>query len=439
MNKNHPLKPRELVSKLDHYIIGQNEAKKSVAIAVRNRWRRQQVGGEMEKEIYPNNIIMIGPTGVGKTEVARRLSMIVDAPYVKMEATKFTEVGYIGRDVESMVRSLMDVAVKMVGSQKREGVRGKAEELSENRILEQLLPASPEEDMSATREKLRERLRKGIFEDRKIEIDLQKRERPLIEVLGAIGPEELNIGLQDALSNLMPTSTKKKFITVKEAREIFIKEESDKLIDREELIEEAKWKTENSGIIFIDEIDKIVSEGSRSGPDVSRQGVQRDLLPLVEGTTVNTKYGPVNTDHILFISAGAFTSTSPADLIPELQGRFPIRVEFNDLTREDFLRILIEPDNSLVKQYKALFLAEGYKLDFTDKALALIADYSKRVNEISENIGARRLQTVMNALLEDYLFGMPDIPEKQINIDEKYVEEKLEKIVEDKELSRYIL
>jgi len=439
VNKNHPLKPRELVSKLDHYIIGQNEAKKSVAIAVRNRWRRQQVGGEMEKEIYPNNIIMIGPTGVGKTEVARRLSMIVDAPYVKMEATKFTEVGYIGRDVESMVRSLMDVAVKMVGSQKREGVRGKAEELSENRILEQLLPASPEEDMSATREKLRERLRKGIFEDRKIEIDLQKRERPLIEVLGAIGPEELNIGLQDALSNLMPTSTKKKFITVKEAREIFIKEESDKLIDREELIEEAKWKTENSGIIFIDEIDKIVSEGSRSGPDVSRQGVQRDLLPLVEGTTVNTKYGPVNTDHILFISAGAFTSTSPADLIPELQGRFPIRVEFNDLTREDFLRILIEPDNSLVKQYKALFLAEGYKLDFTDKALALIADYSKRVNEISENIGARRLQTVMNALLEDYLFGMPDIPEKQINIDEKYVEEKLEKIVEDKELSRYIL
>lgn len=439
MNKNHPLKPRELVSKLDHYIIGQNEAKKSVAIAVRNRWRRQQVGGEMEKEIYPNNIIMIGPTGVGKTEVARRLSMIVDAPYVKMEATKFTEVGYIGRDVEAMVRSLMDVAVKMVGSQKREGVRAKAEELAENRILEQLLPASPEEDMSATREKLRERLRKGIFEDRKIEIDLQKKERPLIEVLGAIGPEELNIGLQDALSNLMPTSTKKKFITVKEAREIFIKEESDRLIDREELIEEAKWKTENSGIIFIDEIDKIVSEGSRSGPDVSRQGVQRDLLPLVEGTTVNTKYGPVNTDHILFISAGAFTSTSPADLIPELQGRFPIRVEFNDLTREDFLRILIEPDNSLVKQYKALFLAEGYKLDFTDKALALIADYSKRVNEISENIGARRLQTVMNALLEDYLFGMPDIPEKQINIDEKYVEEKLEKIVEDKELSRYIL
>lgn len=439
MNKNHPLKPRELVSKLDHYIIGQSEAKKSVAIAVRNRWRRQQVGGEMEKEIYPNNIIMIGPTGVGKTEVARRLSMIVDAPYVKMEATKFTEVGYIGRDVEAMVRSLMDVAVKMVGSQKREGVRAKAEELAENRILEQLLPASPEEDMSATREKLRKRLRKGIFEDRKIEIDLQKRERPLIEVLGAMGPEELNIGLQDALSNLMPTSTKKKFITVKEAREIFIKEESDKLIDREELIEEAKWKTENSGVIFIDEIDKIVSEGSRSGPDVSRQGVQRDLLPLVEGTTVNTKYGPVNTDHILFISAGAFTSTSPADLIPELQGRFPIRVEFNDLTREDFLRILIEPDNSLVKQYKALFLAEGYKLDFTDKALSLIADYSKRVNEISENIGARRLQTVMNALLEDYLFGMPDIPEKHINIDEKYVEEKLEKIVEDKELSRYIL
>ncbi len=439
MKNNHPLKPREIVEKLDRYIIGQDESKKSVAIAVRNRWRRQQVGGEMEKEIYPNNIIMIGPTGVGKTEVARRLSMIVDAPFVKMEATKFTEVGYIGRDVESMVRSLMDVSVKMVGSRKREEVREKAEELAERRILENFLPASTDEDVSETREKLRERLRQGVFEDRKIEIDLQKKERPFIEVLGAIGPEELNIGLQDALSSLMPKSKKKKFITVKEAREIFIKEESDKLIDREELIEEAKWKTENSGMIFIDEIDKIVSHGSLSGPDISRQGVQRDLLPLVEGTTVNTKYGPVNTDHILFISAGSFSSCSPADLIPELQGRFPIRVEFKDLTREDFRRILVEPDNSLVKQYKALFQAEGYQLEFTEKALDLIADYSVRVNETSENIGARRLQTVMNALLEDYLFEMPELSEKLIKINEMYVEEKLDKIVSDEDLSRYIL
>ncbi len=439
MNRNHPLKPKELVDKLNRYIIGQNEAKKSVAIAVRNRWRRQQVGGEMEEEIYPNNIIMIGPTGVGKTEIAKRLSMIVDAPFVKMEATKFTEVGYIGRDVESMVRGLMDVAVKIVGSRKREEVQEKAEELAERKILDHLLPISTGENMSETREKLRERLRKGVFEERKVEIDLQKKERPFIEVLGTIGPEELNIGLQDALSNLMPKSTKKKFITVKEAREIFIREESDKLIDREELIEEARWKTENSGIIFIDEIDKIISQGSMSGPDVSRQGVQRDLLPLVEGTTVNTKYGPVNTDHILFISAGSFSSSSPADLIPELQGRFPIRVEFKDLTREDFRRILVEPANSLIKQYKAIFKAEGYQLQFTEEALTLIADYSKRVNEMSENIGARRLQTVMNALLEDYLFRMPDIPEKLVNIDEKYVEERLGKIVSDEDLSRYIL
>jgi ATP-dependent HslUV protease ATP-binding subunit HslU len=439
MNKNHQLKPKEIVEKLDHYIIGQDDAKKAVAIAVRNRWRRQQVGGDMEKEIYPNNIIMIGPTGVGKTEVARRLSLIVDAPFVKMEATKFTEVGYIGRDVESMVRSLMDVAVKIVQSRKIEEVREKAEELAESRIIDHLLPSLKTEDMSESREKLKERLRQGLLEDRKIEIDLKKKERPFIEVLGAVGPEELNIGLQDALSNLMPKSTKKKFITVKEAREIFIREESDKLIDREELIEEAKWKTENSGIVFLDEIDKIVSQGSMSGPDVSRQGVQRDLLPLVEGTTVNTKYGPVVTDHVLFVSAGSFSSSSPADLIPELQGRFPIRVEFNDLTRDDFRRILVEPDNSLVKQYKALFKAEGYKLEFTEDALNLIADYSKRVNEMSENIGARRLQTVMNALLEDYLFEMPGLKNTLIKIDKDYVVEKLDKIVRDEDLSRYIL
>lgn len=435
---NNSMTPRELVENLDHYIIGQNQAKKAVAIAVRNRWRRQQVGGDMEKEIYPNNIIMIGSTGVGKTEVARRLSMIVRAPFVKVEASRFTEVGYVGRDVESMVRALVDVSVNMVRSRKRKEVREKAEELAEERILDHLLPSSGE-DMAESREKLRERLRKGMFEERKVEIDLKKSQRPFIEVLGATGQEDLNIGLQDALSNLMPKSTKRKFVTVKEAREIFIKEESDKLIDRDEVVDEAKWKAQNEGIIFIDEIDKITGEGTRGGPDVSRQGVQRDLLPLVEGTTVNTKYGVITTDHILFISAGAFSSTSPSDLIPELQGRFPIRVEFDELTREDFRRILVEPDNSLIKQYKALFGAENYELDFTEDSLTMIADYSKKVNEISEDIGARRLQTVMNTLLEDYLFEMPDLEEKTVSIHEDYVSDKLEKIVTDEDLSRYIL
>ncbi len=433
-------KPKEIVRELSRYIIGQNEAKKAVAIAIRNRWRRQQVNGDMEEEIYPNNIIMIGPTGVGKTEVARRLSLIMSAPFVKTEATKFTEVGYVGRDVESMVRSLMDVAVKMVQSKKIEEVREKALKLAEEKILDLLVPTGEVgETMDESREKMRSKLRSGKLEKRKVELDLKKQERPFIEILGAMGPEQLSLGVQDAFSNLMPKSTKKKFVTIAEAREIFVKEESEKLIDRDEVIEESKKKTENSGVIFIDEIDKIIGGDSKSGPDVSRQGVQRDLLPLVEGTTVNTKYGPVNTDHVLFISAGAFTSVSPSDLIPELQGRFPIRVEFKDLTREDFRRILVEPDNSLVRQYKALFRAERFELDFSEDALTLISDYSKRVNEISENIGARRLQTVMNTLLEDYLFEMPDLPDKKIYIEEEDVKKKLEEIVGDENLSRYIL
>jgi ATP-dependent HslUV protease ATP-binding subunit HslU len=440
MESEQELKPKEIVRELDRYIIGQDEAKKAVAIAIRNRWRRQQVKGDMEKEIYPNNIIMIGPTGVGKTEVARRLSLIMKAPFVKTEATKFTEIGYVGRDVESMVRSLMDVAVKMVQSKKRAEVREKALKLAEEKILDLLIPsASTEETMNETREKIRQKLRGGEFEKRKVELDLKKQDLPFIEILGAVGPEQLSLGVQDAFSNLMPKSTKKKFVTIAEAREIFVKDESDKLIDRDEVIEESKKITENSGVIFLDEIDKIIGTDSKAGPDVSRQGVQRDLLPLVEGTTVSTKYGPVNTDHILFISAGAFSSSSPSDLIPELQGRFPIRVEFKDLSREDFRRILVEPDNSLVKQYKALFKAEGCELEFTDGALTLIADYSKKVNETSENIGARRLQTVMNALLENYLFEMPDISKKKIIIEEDYVKDELEKIVSDENLSRYIL
>jgi len=440
MRDNLELKPKEIVQKLARYIIGQNEAKKAVAIAIRNRWRRQQVSDNMEKEIYPNNIIMIGPTGVGKTEVARRLSLIMLAPFVKTEASKFTEVGYVGRDVESMVRSLMDVAVKMVQSRKIEEVKGKALKLAEERILDLLMPGGEVgETMDESREKMRKRLRDGEFEKRKIELDLKKQDRPFIEILGAVGPEQLSLGVQDAFSSLMPKSTKKKFVTIAEAREIFMREESDKLIDRDEVIEESKRKTENSGVVFIDEIDKIIGADSKSGPDISRQGVQRDLLPLVEGTTVNTKYGPINTDHILFISAGAFSSVSPSDLIPELQGRFPIRVEFQDLSREDFRRILVEPDNSLVKQYKALFKAEGFELDFSEDSLTLIADYSKKVNEKSENIGARRLQTVMNALLEYYLFEMPDLKEKKIFIEKKYVKEKLENIVSDEDLSRYIL
>jgi len=434
------LKPKEIVQELARYIIGQNEAKKAVAIAIRNRWRRQQVSDNMEKEIYPNNIIMIGPTGVGKTEVARRLSLIMRAPFVKTEASKFTEVGYVGRDVESMVRSLMDVAVKMVQSRKIEEVKDKALKLAEERILDLLMPGGEVgETMDESREKMRKRLRDGEFEERKIELDLKKQDRPFIEILGAVGPEQLSLGVQDAFSSLMPKSTKKKFVTISEAREIFMREESDKLIDRDEVIEESKRKTENSGVVFIDEIDKIIGADSKSGPDISRQGVQRDLLPLVEGTTVNTKYGPINTDHILFVSAGAFSSVSPSDLIPELQGRFPIRVEFQDLSREDFRRILVEPDNSLVKQYKALFRAEGFELDFSEDSLTLIADYSKKVNEKSENIGARRLQTVMNALLEYYLFEMPDLKEKKIFIEKEYVKEKLENIVSDEDLSRYIL
>jgi ATP-dependent HslUV protease ATP-binding subunit HslU len=440
MRDNAELKPKEIVQELARYIIGQNEAKKAVAIAIRNRWRRQQVTDSMEKEIYPNNIIMIGPTGVGKTEVARRLSLIMKAPFVKTEASKFTEVGYVGRDVESMVRSLMDVAVKMVQSRKIEEVKSKALKLAEERILDLLMPSGEVgETMDESREKMRKKLRGGEFEERKIELDLKKQNKPFIEILGAVGPEQLSLGVQDAFSSLMPKSTKKKFVTISEAREIFVREESDKLIDRDEVIEESKKKTENSGVIFIDEIDKIIGADSKSGPDVSRQGVQRDLLPLVEGTTVNTKYGPINTDHILFISAGAFSSVSPSDLIPELQGRFPIRVEFKDLSREDFRRILVEPDNSLVKQYKALFKAEGYELDFSEEALTLIADYSKKVNEKSENIGARRLQTVMNALLEYYLFEMPDLKEKKILIEKEYVKEKLESVVGDEDLSRYIL
>ena len=440
MKSELELKPKEIVQELARYIIGQNEAKKAVAIAIRNRWRRQQVNGDMEEEIYPNNIIMIGPTGVGKTEVARRLSLIMNAPFVKTEATKFTEVGYVGRDVESMVRSLMDVAVKMVQSKKIEEVREKALKLAEERILNLLVPGGDVgETMDESRKKMRKKLRDGEFEKRKIELDLKKQDKPFIEILGAVGPEQLSLGVQDAFSSLMPKSTKKKFVTISEAREIFVKEESEKLIDRDEVIEESKRRTENSGVVFIDEIDKIIGGDSKSGPDVSRQGVQRDLLPLVEGTTVNTKYGPVNTDHILFISAGAFTSVSPSDLIPELQGRFPIRVEFKDLSREDFRRILVEPDNSLVKQYKALFKAEGFELDFSEEALTLIADYSKRVNEISENIGARRLQTVMNALLEDYLFEMPDLDTKKILVEEEDVKKELEDIVGDENLSRYIL
>jgi len=440
MSNNIELKPKEIVQKLARYIIGQNDAKKAVAIAIRNRWRRQQVKGDMEEEIYPNNIIMIGPTGVGKTEVARRLSLIMSAPFVKTEASKFTEVGYVGRDVESMVRSLMDVAVKIVQSSKIEEVREKALKLTEEKILDLLVPSGDVgETMDESREKMRKKLKNGEFETRKIELDLKKQDKPFIEILGAVGPEQLSLGVQDAFSNLMPKSTKKKFVTIAEAREIFLREESDKLIDRDEVIEESKRKTENSGVIFIDEIDKIIGGDSKAGPDVSRQGVQRDLLPLVEGTTVNTKYGPVDTDHILFISAGAFSSTSPSDLIPELQGRFPIRVEFEDLSKEDFRRILVEPDNSLVKQYKALFKSEGFELGFSEEALTLIADYSKRVNEISENIGARRLQTVMNALLEYYLFEMPDLKEKKIFIEEEDVKNELEKIVSDENLSRYIL
>lgn len=451
------LTPNQIVEELDKYIIGQDKAKKSVGIALRNRWRRQQVEGELKDEIMPNNIIMIGPTGVGKTEIARRLANLASAPFVKVEASKFTEVGYVGRDVESMVRDLIDLAVNMVKREKSLEVSQKASELAEEKILNLLLPVASrrkntgkeslpapskelEEKGKKTREKLREKLKQGKLDQRHIEIELPEDRFPTVEIFTPAGIEELGFNFQEMFSGMIPKKTKKRKVSVGEAQKILTQEEVGRLVDMEEIISTALERVENSGIIFVDEIDKIVGEKVKgAGPDVSREGVQRDLLPIVEGTNVMTKYGMVKTDHILFIAAGAFHTYKPSDLIPELQGRFPIRVELGSLSTKDFVRILTEPRNSLIKQYTALLATEGVEIGFEKEAIGEIAHIANLVNERTENIGARRLHTVMTTLLEDIMFRIPETKMEKIVVTKKMVEDTLKAIVEDKDLSRYIL
>jgi ATP-dependent HslUV protease ATP-binding subunit HslU len=453
------LTPREIVSELDKYIIGQGDAKRAVAIALRNRWRRQKVSEELKEEIAPKNIIMIGPTGVGKTEIARRLAKLDNSPFLKIEASKFTEVGYVGRDVESMVRDLVELSVNMVKSEEQENVRIKAMDMAEERILDVLLPkrrTEPEEPsgddvielsentelitQDGTREKLRRLLREGKLDERIVDLEVVEGQTgPMIEIFSSSGVEDMGLNIKEMFGNIFPKKTKKRKVKVSEAMEILAEEEAQRLVDMDKVMRTAVDRVEQSGIIFLDEIDKIVGSDSSHGPDVSREGVQRDLLPIVEGSTVNTKYGMVRTDHILFIAAGAFSVTRPSDLIPELQGRFPIRVELDPLTKEDFIRILTEPYNALVKQYEEMLATEGLELVFRDNAIAEIAEVAALVNERTENIGARRLYTVMEAFLEDISFDAPDMTEKKVVIDADYVKEKLEDIVEDEDLSRYVL
>ncbi|MDP3297201.1 MAG: ATP-dependent protease ATPase subunit HslU [Thermodesulfovibrionia bacterium] len=451
------LTPKKIVEELDKYIIGQHKAKKAVAIAMRNRWRRQQLTGDLKDEVLPKNIIMIGPTGVGKTEIAKRLAKLAQAPFIKVEASKFTEVGYVGRDVESMVRDLASLAVNIVKSEHMEKVQEKAQTLAEERILDLLLPSlkpnrsrapaaeapvttEEKENYNETREKLRTQLKEGKLDNRYIDLEVRERVVPF-GVVSNIGMEELEINLKEMIGNFMPERPKRKKVKVPEAMRILVQEEANKLIDMDKVVKEAIERTEQNGIIFVDEIDKIVSKGASYGPDVSREGVQRDLLPIVEGSTVSTKHGPIKTDHILFIAAGAFHAVKPSDLIPELQGRFPIRVELDALGKNEFLRILQEPKNALIKQYIALIGTEGVKIKFTGDSIEEIASIAAEVNEKTENIGARRLHTVLEKLLEDISFEAPDTDRKngELVIDAKYVKEKLSDIVKDEDLSRYIL
>ncbi|MGD8385758.1 MAG: ATP-dependent protease ATPase subunit HslU [Desulfobacteraceae bacterium] len=454
------LKPAQIVSELDTYIIGQDEAKRSVAIALRNRWRRQQVPKELRDEIAPKNIIMIGPTGVGKTEIARRLARLAHSPFLKVEATKFTEVGYVGRDVESIIRDLTELAVNMAKKGEQARIEPKAREMAEERLLDILLPKRKQEiaeseegdrekalevvrsersDGDSTREKLRRLLRDGKLENRYVEIEVSHQQIPMVEVFSNAGLEEMEFNMKEVFGNLFPQRKKRRRVKVKEASEILFQEEAQKLIDMDRVVEEALQMTEQNGIIFLDELDKVSAGDAGHGPDVSREGVQRDLLPIVEGSTVTTKYGMVRTDHILFIAAGAFNVSRPSDLLPELQGRFPIRVELDSLTKEDFIRILQEPKNALITQYRALLETEGIDLRFGPDAIEEIASMSSRVNEQMENIGARRLHTVMEKLLDEVSFDAPDLEEDEVVIDRAYVKKKLEDILEDENLSRYIL
>jgi ATP-dependent HslUV protease ATP-binding subunit HslU len=439
------LTPREIVAELDKYVVGQADAKRAVAIALRNRIRRQKLDPEMAEDVMPKNILMIGSTGVGKTEIARRLAKLANSPFLKVEASKFTEVGYVGRDVESMVRDLVEFAIEMVRNERLEEVGEKAERNAEDRLLDLLMPvpaegAEPEtkEVKDKTREKLRERLRSGKLDDRMVEIDVKER-GPSFEIASAGGIEEMDVSFKDMLPQLFGARTKKRNMRVGEAFEYLIQEEEQKLIDMEQVTRVAIERVERSGIIFLDEIDKIAGREGGGGPDVSREGVQRDILPIVEGTTVNTRYGFVRTDHILFIAAGAFHVSKPSDLIPELQGRFPIRVELKPLSEADFIRILKEPKNALIKQYKALMDTEGLKLVFTEDALEEIARMAAKVNQDTENIGARRLHTILEKVLEHISFDGPDMKKKSVKVDGKYVREQLADIVKDQDLSKYIL
>jgi len=454
MASSHVMTPREIVSELDRYIVGQHDAKRAVAIALRNRWRRQNVAPELRDEIAPKNILMIGPTGVGKTEIARRLARLAQAPFVKVEASRYTEVGYVGRDVESMIRDLAEIAVKMVRDEERTRVAISARDAAEERLLDILYPppakvrravgiapdagAAAGDSHADTREKLRKLLRQGNLDDREVEVETSAQASPMVEVLAPQGMEEMGANMRELLGQFMPKKSKRQKVKVPQALELLTQEEAARLVDMEKVAQEAINRAEQSGIVFIDEIDKIAGREAH-GPDVSREGVQRDLLPIVEGSTVNTKYGAIRTDHVLFVASGAFHTSKPSDLIPEFQGRFPIRVELRALTRDDFIRILTEPENALTRQYVALMETENVHLTFTADAVAALAEIAAEVNSRSENIGARRLHTVLERLLEELSFSAPELNDRTVTVDSDYVHRRLDPIVKNEDLSRYIL